>query len=212
MHLVRYIHLNPVEANLVQDPKDYHWSSHLQYLKAKNEYWLSVTQPLSFFSDSASKARKAYFNFIKDGIDPKTKTFFNHKKQDPVFGDSDFVDKIKDKFLSNRKDKQSAEITQLRSMRGDLILNRINKIVLKHFRISEAELCLAGRGRRNKPRSVAIALARELSGLGLQEIADYYKLGSYKTVSAHHRRLRQSFAKEKKSFGEFARLREIISK
>jgi len=209
-HLVRYIHLNPVQANMTKDIKSYPWSSHARYLKAKEETWLCVREALTYFSESPSKAREAYGDFIKDGIDPKTKAFFDFKKQNPIFGNNDFIDKIKMKFLL--KSNPSAEISQARPMRGDFMLNRINSAVLKNFKLSEHELHIAGRGRHNKPRSVAIALARDLAGLGLQEIANYFKLGSYKTVSAHHRRLMKSFAKNKKLSGEYSRLKEIISK
>lgn len=32
LHVARYVHLNPVVAGIVQDPKDYKWSSHRSYL------------------------------------------------------------------------------------------------------------------------------------------------------------------------------------
>jgi putative transposase len=33
--VVRYIHLNPVEAGIVKTPEDYRWSSHWEYLRAR---------------------------------------------------------------------------------------------------------------------------------------------------------------------------------
>jgi REP element-mobilizing transposase RayT len=210
MHLVRYIHLNPIQANLVQDLTSYPWSSHNRYLKAQDEHWLCVTKPLSFFSNSPIKTRRAYLDFIKDGIDPKTKAFFSFKKQNPIFGEDDFIDKIKNEFLSNNK--KTEEISQVRPILGNLILARIDREVAKNFKVSQDQLCCSERGKHNRPRSVAIALARELSGLGLQEMANHYKLGSYKTVSAHHRRLTKTMSGDKKLSGEYERLRIVISK
>ena len=37
IHLSRYIHLNPVVANLAEEPKDYIWSSYPSYLEIKEE-------------------------------------------------------------------------------------------------------------------------------------------------------------------------------
>ena len=33
--VVRYIHLNPIEAGLAKEPDEYKWSSHKNYLKPK---------------------------------------------------------------------------------------------------------------------------------------------------------------------------------
>lgn len=48
----RYIHRNPLEANLVLDPSAYKWSSYPTYLfKAKNPL-ISTAKTLSYFQDS----------------------------------------------------------------------------------------------------------------------------------------------------------------
>lgn len=41
--LVRYIHLNPVEAGLVVDPAHYVWSSHLDYLGCVKRGWVHTS-------------------------------------------------------------------------------------------------------------------------------------------------------------------------
>lgn len=38
--LLRYIHLNPVEAKLVSHPEKYRWSSHNAYLNRADFTWL----------------------------------------------------------------------------------------------------------------------------------------------------------------------------
>ena len=45
-HLIRYIHLNPVQASLVQDPVKYPWASHAAYLKAKDQRIKGSNLPL----------------------------------------------------------------------------------------------------------------------------------------------------------------------
>jgi putative transposase len=42
LRLVRYIHLNPVEAGLVADARDYPWSGHRVYLGYAGVPWLST--------------------------------------------------------------------------------------------------------------------------------------------------------------------------
>ena len=194
-HLVRYIHLNPVQANLVQDPKDYPWSSHEAYLKAKDEEWLKVGPTLKMFSKSLRKARKEYLEFIRGGVDSKTKAFFGQKKPGCIFGDTDFVEGIKEKFLEE-KHSSSAEIPEARVFHGEAMVNRIKKEVSHKFKVSEQMLCRSKRGEPNRPRTVAVALAREISGLRLGEIARHFSIGSYKTVNAHHRNFLRSISKD----------------
>ena len=90
-HLIRYIHLNPME-----DPKNYPYSSHKRYLKAKDETpWLCVRLGLAFFSNKLGEALEAYREFIHMGIDPQTQKFYSGKKQSSILGEPDFLNDIK---------------------------------------------------------------------------------------------------------------------
>ena len=210
-HLVRYIHLNPIEANLVQDLKDYPWSSHKDYLKAKDEEWLKVTPTLKMFSKSLLAAKKAYLDFIRDGIDPKTKAFFSLKKPGPIFGDVDFVESIKEKFLM-KGDDVSKEVPEARWLHGERMVNRIKKEVSRKFNVSKEALCLSKRGEHNRPRTIAVALSRELSGLRLGELAGHFGLGSYKTISAHHRNFLHVVSRDTATRGVYDEIKRNVSK
>lgn len=195
-HLVRYIHLNPIQANIIQDPKDYPWSSHRNYLKAKDEDWLKVIPVLKIFSKTLKNARKAYLGFIKDGVDAKTLSFFKSMKPGPIFGDIDFIESIKEKFLSPKDTHSKEEIPEARPLSGEFMIGRIKKEVSRKLGVHHDSLCLSRRGEHNRPRTLAVALARELSGLKLKELADHFKVTSYKTISAHHRYFLKSSIKD----------------
>jgi REP element-mobilizing transposase RayT len=63
--LVRYIHLNPVRAAMVADPRDYRWSSHCAYLRVRPcPGWLCVDPVLEAFGASPEAARDAYQRFM----------------------------------------------------------------------------------------------------------------------------------------------------
>ena len=209
-HLVRYIHLNPVQANLVHDPKDYRWSSHKHYLKAKDEEWLRVTDTLKYFSRSIRAAKKAYLNFIQDGIDPKTKAFFSLKKPGVIFGDVDFVESVKKKYFTH-KGASSSEVSELRPLYGEYLIKRIKRAVSKKFNVAEESLCISRRGVPNKPRTFAMALARETSGLHLGELVKHFGAGSYKTISHHHRLLARSFMHDKRTRRTYDNLKIDLS-
>ncbi|RKX45445.1 MAG: transposase, partial [Verrucomicrobia bacterium] len=70
--LVRYIHLNPVRANMVSSPASYPWSSHHAYAGAAHPAWLTIDQVLAQFSNSERIARRSYLKFM--GAQPSNQT------------------------------------------------------------------------------------------------------------------------------------------
>jgi len=63
--LCRYIHLNPVRANLVENPEEYHWTSHHSYLGKEKITWLTTNFILASFSPNLSNAVSQYKIFMK---------------------------------------------------------------------------------------------------------------------------------------------------
>lgn len=65
--LVRYIHLNPVDAGLVSDPTAHRWNSHGAYLDpGQQPSWLQTHFVLELFSADMAKARRGYASFISN--------------------------------------------------------------------------------------------------------------------------------------------------
>lgn len=62
--LVHYIHMNPVRAGMVTDPRDYRWSSHRAYLGAPHPDWLSIGPVLGMLATSTEAARATYARFM----------------------------------------------------------------------------------------------------------------------------------------------------
>lgn len=70
----RYIHLNPVRANMVIKPEEYKWSSYSMYIGETKEKIIKSGIILNYFSN-----REAYKIFIEQGI--------NHKYDKEIDGD-----------------------------------------------------------------------------------------------------------------------------
>jgi putative transposase len=66
--LLRYIHLNPVKAGIVQSASEYPWSSHRAYLGEESVPWVTTDFGLSFFGTSLEAARHAYARFMAQTI------------------------------------------------------------------------------------------------------------------------------------------------
>ena len=181
-HLIRYIHLNPVQANLTEDLLKYPWTSHKQYLKGEDKTpWLHISLGLSFFATKKKQAIKEYQAFIRSGVDPHTRSFYGKKNQSPILGDPDFLEQIKEKYILNDQ-KPSTEMPEQRKMAGAKIADRILKEVSRTFSKPREALLSSKRGERNPARLTALSLTRELSGLKLSEIAQIFGIRSYRTV------------------------------
>jgi len=59
----RYIHLNPVRANLVSKPEEYQWSSHRMYIGIQEEKIISSEMILEYFW--GKDPRSSYKNFME---------------------------------------------------------------------------------------------------------------------------------------------------
>jgi REP element-mobilizing transposase RayT len=70
--LVRYIHLNPLRAGLVDDMEAlnrYPYSGHSALMGKIGREWQQGDYVLGFFGQSKAKARKAYKQFVAEGVE-----------------------------------------------------------------------------------------------------------------------------------------------
>lgn len=84
--VIRYVHNNPLKANIVKDIKNYSWSSYRNYLKESREWDLLEVRPiLNMFSNDNKEAKLLFEEHSKiasegDFIDIKSKKYDANKK------------------------------------------------------------------------------------------------------------------------------------
>lgn len=170
--LSRYIHLNPVKAKLSSSPDTYAWSSYGAIVgSAVRPDFLSVDRILSRFGGNQKEAVKRYRQYVED-VDIKS-------LEDPlksaigsfVLGDNDFVQWVKETFLSLREDQR--EIPQLKELKPRWTLDDIVDAIAREYGCPKEEIRARGR-KNNTPREVAIYLAREMSGKGGLQLGQYF--------------------------------------
>lgn len=66
--LIRYIHQNPIRAN-IKSGLNYPWSSHHSYIKGAQEEFVDTAFPLSIFSSDVKSAIKQYIYFM-NAVEP----------------------------------------------------------------------------------------------------------------------------------------------
>lgn len=188
--LVRYIHLNPLRAKVVDDIKKldrYKYCGHSVLMGKIACEWQETKYVFSYFGASVSKGRQGYYNYIKEGIDQgrrpelvggglirslggwveakklRLKGQDRIKGDERILGDSDFVMQV----LSEANDRMDRSY-ELKS-RGYTV-ETLEQRVLDLFQIGKEELYSKSRQKvRAEARSVFCYWAvRELGLEGTQ--------------------------------------------
>lgn len=211
LQVVKYIHLNPIKAGLAQSLDEYKWSSHSSFLKNNRAGdWLDIDKVLNLLASRRIRAQVAYKAFMREALEQGTEKFYSQKHQTPIFGDDFFVDKIQGERV-DQDFSSGNEIAGKRKISGEKRIQKINNSVCRLLEVTVGDLLKSQRGKENIPRFMALSLAHDLSGLRLKEIADHYRINSYKTVSMACHRLKLILMKDKKKAQVYARLRETCS-
>jgi putative transposase len=68
LEVCRYVDLNPVRANLVSHPQDWHWSSYRAHTGiSKRPAWLASAMLLRAFAPTEPRGQKTYGEFVAQG-------------------------------------------------------------------------------------------------------------------------------------------------
>lgn len=102
VHVLRYIHQNPLKANMVEKPKDYPWSSYNDYISTYqgNEINIDADMIMTYF-----KEQKDFEEFTNTQNDDKFVDFEPEEK----FTDGALEDIIKIKIASDFLNEESIE-------------------------------------------------------------------------------------------------------
>jgi putative transposase len=91
LELCRYIVLNPVRAKMVEDPKDWPWSSYLSIVgQASRPSFLFIDWILAQFGKKIGTARRQYKKFVAEGI-KKTESPLDEVIGQVMLGSDDFI-------------------------------------------------------------------------------------------------------------------------
>ena len=88
----RYIHRNPVKANICRSLELYPWSGHNEYVKEKTGI-INRGEVLDMFGKNLSRAIKEYVKFCKMPISDEEWKVLD-KQKDGVIGDLTFINKM----------------------------------------------------------------------------------------------------------------------
>ena len=195
LQIVRYIHLNPVEANLVQNPGMHPWSSHRHYLgKGRKPDGLAIEEVLGRFNRRSGRAVERYQAFIREGLDEETQRLYSRGNGPAIWGSQGFREKIRKRLAKRGMDY---EIPERKRQQDSPSLKKIEEAVIRSYGISKQELLRKRRGFFNEPRNLAIYLGRMVGGYRLKEIGNRWGQLQYSSVSRMVDSARQLIQKDR---------------
>jgi len=174
-HVSRYIHLNPLEAGMVNDLADYRWSSYRAYIGIEHKAaWLHTNFIYKYFS--GDDVKKQYFKYVTAGNSKEIIDFYSSKRLKPFLASKSFIKKL------NISSCSSDELTNLnKHLRLSLV--EILSVVSIVTGVNESQIRKLQRGKINIPRALFIFLCRKISGYKLIEIALFLGNTHYTTIS-----------------------------
>lgn len=107
--LLRYIHMNPVEAGIVSDPAHFPWSSHRAYLGLRAEPSLTVDFVLAVFGSTRDLAIAEYRRFMAlSEAESSGEIEVGDSEGKAILGSDDFLSKVQQNAAPVRQ-KQSLD-------------------------------------------------------------------------------------------------------
>jgi REP element-mobilizing transposase RayT len=95
LELVRYIHLNPVRAEIVSMPEEYRWTGHLSYLgRVKENDLVDKDLVLSLFGKEESEAGRRYREFLMDRVQDGHQSKYYEVKDQRYLGEEEFIERV----------------------------------------------------------------------------------------------------------------------
>jgi hypothetical protein len=105
--LSRYIHLNPVRAEMVESPEIYDWTSYQYYIgKKKAPEWLRTEFVLGIFGKTKKEQNKRYERFVTAMVGSSYESPLKGTISSTLLGSESFVKFIKDDFINVKKPKK----------------------------------------------------------------------------------------------------------
>jgi len=171
--LVRYIHLNPVRARIVNQPENYEYSSHRAYLGMEPAGMVDVDPVLRHFGVKKSIASERYRQFVAAGIKHGHCQEFYAADEGRILGTEEFVD-----ATIHRIGEAKREIRGSKNVASEFRPDRLIAEVERICRVSREEFC-------GRSKSAAAVTAKEMVILiGLQVGASRRTLSEITGISS----------------------------
>ena len=196
LELVRYIHLNPVQAGLCDNPVKHRWTSHGMYMKGNgNGHFLITGEVLGRFGRRENKARRAFHEYICAGV-PK---YFRKEleRQRFIIGRKVFQEWVYENFGGKALEAQEVPLREKKPRWIQSVKGIMDQVAFA-YNVDFVELRRRTDRKRNDARSMAVYLARKLMGVPQKDLARWMNATNEYTIAKAIQRFKERHGKDKK--------------
>ncbi len=172
----RYIHLNPLRAQLVTWPEDWPWSSFPSYLDPSGRLsWVRcelLWQAWSGeFGGDETTATGDYRRFVNAGVERPPESPFASMKHGWILGSDSFVCSLKDKLPVEPTPRGTSEAKALLGNRPERTVEQVILAVSAYYGLSPTDLRRAGV--HAQPRSICAWFCRRYTTTKLSALSQF---------------------------------------
>jgi len=194
--VTRYIHLNPVDAGIVQNPADYRWSSYRAYLglTAKSD-WLSIQTITEQLRQTNSLSHIInYKDYVENRNIEEINIFKSIKHTSPIIGSISFKKKSLEKINPLHIKPCSSDISRAKTRPS---IELIMENVCSFYGIDHTFLINTKSGTKNIYKRVFIYICKIEFGHTLASIASCVGFTRYESVSLSISRFKKELKKSR---------------
>lgn len=204
LELSRYIHLNPVRADIVEKPEDYPYSSYRSYASTTEETIVSRELIWGMIAGEAKEAPQRYVDFVESAISEVLPNPFEKVYGGMILGSTPFIKNALKLASDTIAKTETAQRKALLSTALDI--DEIVRFLSLYFKASEETII------NSSPyRSYAIYLARRHTPVSSAEIGKFFGDITCSAVTKIGTRLKERMGKDKAVGEELSMLEERLS-
>lgn len=204
LELSRYIHLNPVKANMVEKPEDYPYSSYGAYISSEKQDIISRDLIWTMISRDRKKAPLLYRSFVEEGLLQEQPNPFKNLYAGMILGKKSFIKEALG--LLNPDTFRREETSSRRSLTTPVSMEEIIETISRTLNIPKEQVT-DKKGYRN----LALALIRRSTGFTNKEIGRFVGGLTYSAVTKAYQRFEEGLKTDKHLRDIMTRLERQLS-
>jgi REP element-mobilizing transposase RayT len=186
LELSRYLHLNPVRANMTQRPEEYPFSSYRTMVSDTGEKLVSTDTIHGMVANNTKDARDRYRAFVESALSEELESPVGKVYGGIILGGEGFIKAVLNKLEDDRL--ASEEISNRKALRATTSNGEIVTALCDHFGISREEIT----GKTwSEGRDTGIYLMKKYSGSSNKEIGGLFGGMSYSAVTKAFQRFKK---------------------
>lgn len=186
LELSRYLHLNPVRANMAQKPEEYPYSSYKSFVNSNTENMVSEGAILGMLAKNTKQARERYRAFVESTLGEELESPLKKVYGGTILGSEIFIREVLSRLESGQLAK--AEVSHRKALHATMDAEQLIEALCGHYGITREEII---KDKRSEARKACIYLLKKHTSASNGEIGEKFGKLTYSAVA----KIRQSFAK-----------------